>query len=338
MNSEDDLNETQEDKLSFDELLTAVFTRETVPVHLLYRLSDITAVEQQTFFDRWTAVDDDRRRAVVRHLADLTENNYVVDFNHIFRQAFSDPDVGVRLAALDGVWDATDTRLIGPITRLLQTDPNDEVRAAAASALTHYLLLAEWGQIAQRFGPPIVEALLAEYDKPDTAVSVKRATLEAVSASNHERITDLINEAYDSDDDRLNVSAVFAMGATTDKRWLAKVMAEMDSPNTEMRIEAARAAGNLGSSDVITHLERLLEDEDYEVQLTAVEALGHIGGDAANDILQRLLEETDDEEMLDAIEEALEEMSLFAGEFRLIGLDGGLEDAANEDEDADDLW
>lgn len=330
--------ENQEDKLSFDEVLTALFTRETVPLHLLYRLSDITAVEQESFLAQWTAVADERRRAIMRHLADLTEDNYVVDFGPIFRQGFTDTDTAVRLAALDGVWDATDTRLIAPISELLQNDPNDDVRAAAAAALTHFVMLAEWGQIPERYSPPIVALLLAAYDQPNASISLKRAALEGVGASNHERVPALITEAYNSDIELLNVSAVFAMGASADKRWLANVLAEMDSPNTEMRLEAARAAGSLGSSDAIVHLERLLEDEDYEVQLTAVEALGHIGGDAATEILQRLLEENDDEEMVDAIEEALEEMALFAGEFRLMGLDGGLD---NDDESLDiddDEW
>jgi HEAT repeat protein len=312
---------TQEETLPFSTILDAIVTREPVPLHLLYRLSDMAATEHDTFRARWTAAPSERRRQIIRHLADLAEENYVVDFVPVFRDAFEDSDAAVRVAALDGVWDATDTRLIPTLTRLMQTDKSEEVRVAAAAALSHYVMLAEWGQIPHRFSEPMVTALLAEYDKADTAVPIKRAALEALGASNHPRVDALINEAYEDIAPALHISAVFAMGASADKRWLSTVLAEMENPDPEMRAEAARAAGNFGSSDALTPLERLTEDDDYEVRLTAVEALGHIGGEAARDILHRLMDTADDEEMEEAIAEALDEMSLFAGEFNLLDVD-----------------
>jgi HEAT repeat protein len=310
-----------EETLPFDTVLEAITTREPLPLHLLYRLSDMTAADYEMFRGRWTAVPTERRRQIIRHLADLSEENYVVDFLPIFRDAFGDSDAAVRVAALDGVWDATDTRLIPTLTRLMQTDESEDVRVSAAAALSHYVMLAEWGQIPHRFSEPMVTALLAEYDKADTAVPIKRAALEALGASNHPRVDALINEAYNDIEAAMHISAVFAMGASADKRWLSTVLAEMDNPDPEMRAEAARAAGNLGSSDALTPLERLTEDDDYEVKLTAVEALGHIGGDVARDILIRLMDEADDDELEEAIAEALDEMSLFAGEFNLLDIE-----------------
>lgn len=308
----------EEEKMPFDNVLEAIFNRERLPLHLLYRLSDITVADYEMFRERWTAVPAGRRRAIMRHLADLTEENYLLDFLPIFRDALLDTVAAVRVAALDGLWDATDTRLITPIIRLLQTDESEEVRAAAAAALSHYVLLAEWEQIPFPFSTPIVKALLSEYEKPETAVPIKRATLEALGAANHPRVAVLITEAYESDIEEMRISAVFAMGASADRRWLSTVLAEMENPNAQMRVEAARAASSLGSSDAIAPLERLSEDDDVEVQLAAVEALGHIGGDAAQEILLRLAEETEDEELQEAIAEALDEMALFAGEFHLL--------------------
>lgn len=318
-----------EEQLPFASVLDTLFTKDPLPIHLLYRLSDMTAEELAMFRAAWTAVPTPRRRIIIRHLADLTEDNYVVDFVPIFRDCLSDPDDQVRVAALDGVWDVTDTRLISPIIQLMQSDPADDVRVAAAGALGHFVMMVEWGQLPERFAPPMVTALLAEYEKVDTAVLIRRAALEALGAASHPRIADLIDAAYESGDEGLQISAVFAMGASADKRWLVTVLGEMDSPDPEMRAEAARASGHLGSSDAVTHLERLIADDDIEVQLAAIEALGRIGGDAAHNLLLRLAEEEEDGELLDAIDEALEELSLFAGEFKFLEYDEEEEEEGN---------
>ncbi len=312
---------TSEEQLPFASVLDALFTKEPLPIHLLHRLSDMTAEEMATFQAGWTAVPTPRRRVIVRHLADLTEDNYVVDFEPVFRDCFRDPDEQVRVAALDGVWDANDSRLINPIIHLMQTDPAHDVRVAAAAALSHFVMLVEWGQLPERFAPPMVTALLAAYENGDTAVPIRRAALEALGAANHPRVADLIMDAYESGDEGLQISAVFAMGASADKRWLVTVLGEMDSPDPEMRAEAARASGQLGSSDAVSHLERLIADEDIEVQLAAIEALGRIGGDTAHNLLLRLAEEEEDGELLEAVDEALEELSLFAGEFKFLDFD-----------------
>lgn len=318
-----------EEQLPFASVLDALFTKEPLPIHLLHRLSDMTAEEMAEFQAGWTAVPTPRRRVIIRHLADLTEDNYVMDFVPVFRDCLSDSDEQVRIAALDGLWDTTDTRLIAPIIQLLQTDPVEEVRVAAAAALGHFVLLVEWGQLPERFAPPIVAALLAVYEKGETAVLIRRAALEALGAANHSRIPDLIYEAYESGDEGLQISAVFAMGASADKHWLVTILGEMESPDPEMRAEAARASGQLGSSDAVAHLERLIADEDIEVQLAAIEALGRIGGDTAHSLLLRLADEEEDEDLLDAVDEALEELSLFAGEFKFLDYDEDEEEEGN---------
>ena len=234
--------------------------------------------------------------------------------------------------SLDGVWDSTDTHLVPPIIAMLRGDANVGVRAAAARALAHYVLLAEWGQIRPGAASPIVEALLAEYDRPNVAPEVKRAALEAVAASNQPRIPDLILNAYDDGPDELQLSAIFAMGLTADQRWLPILDDEMQSPSADFRAEAARAAGSLGSADSIDALEGLLSDADIEVAMAAVYALGQIGGDRATELLTRLAEDPNYEELYDAIDEALEEMDEL--EFDLLALD---EDAFEDDDDLLDL-
>ena len=311
-----------EDKaIPFTNALDQLFNADVVPVHLLFRLSDMAANETAEFMRRWPEVDGERRRVIMRHLADLTEENFTVDFVPIFRLALEDALPEVRAAALDGLWDTTELRLIGPITRLMQTDEATTVQAAAAGALAHYVLMAEWGQLPRRILPGIVEALLATYDNPDTAVTVRRAALEALGAASHPRVAEIIAEAYEVADPAMQLSAIFAMGNTADRRWIPTLIAEMENDDPAMRAEAARAAGLIGSSDAIPPLGELAADADLEVRLAAVTALGRIGSETAREILADLLQEAEQAELREAIEEALAEQAIFSGDLALLDLD-----------------
>ncbi|MCB9422159.1 MAG: HEAT repeat domain-containing protein [Ardenticatenaceae bacterium] len=311
----------EEKQIPFLSVLEQLFTADPLPLELLYRLSDMSEADAAGFWAGWTAVADERRRVIVRHLADISEENYVVDFLPVFAKTINDPFAPVRIASLDGLWDATNVMLIRPIIRLMQNDVDEEVRAAAAAALAHYVLLAEWNQIPVHLSPTIVEALLAEYGKPETAVAVKRSALEAMGAANHPRVASLIEEAYDSADSDMQLSAVFAMGSSADPRWLPTIIGEMQSPSENMRAEAARAAGAIGGSDVVDALANLLMDEDLVVALAAVEALGQIGGDRPTELLQGLLDDSDFEDLHETIEEVLEEMALLSGDVDFDWLD-----------------
>lgn len=310
--------EREKTEKPFSEVLDALFTDEQIPIPLLYRLSDMPAEAFNTLVERWPAVAEERRRVIVRHLADISEENFVVDFSPFFSFCFQDETAAVRIAALDGVWDCTNLALIDPIIRLMQSDENDEVRAAAAAALAHYVLMAEWGELPRKISPRIVAALLAEYEKDETAVAVKRAALEALGAANHPRVPTLIQEAYEQENFDMQISAVFAMGNSADPRWLPIILEEMSNPMAEMRAEAARAAGTIGSSDAVPSLAELAIDEELSVGLAAVTSLGQIGSEQAREILLDLLDDPEFETLHETIDEALDEMDWLGGEFDLL--------------------
>ena len=278
----------------FSEVLTGLFGDGPVPIAQLFRLSDMAPTEYNQFVARWSQADDARRAIITRHMADLTEENFEVEFAPIFRLCLDDKTDEVKLAALDGLWDSTNTMVIGRIIELMQVGNSADVRKAAAAALAHYILLGEWGQIPARFRDRAANALVAEHCNYENPIALRRATLESLGASSHEQVPELIAEAYEDDDKGMQVSALFAMGNSADLRWLHTVMAEMESPLTEMRVEAARAAGELGSSDALAPLAEMAYDPEADVRVAAITALGAIGGDRARDILQQML---DDEEL-----------------------------------------
>ena len=328
---------TEEKEKSFDLVLDELFYAEPLPIPQLYRLSDMQAEDAAAFEAGWTAVSDERRQVIVRHLADISEDNFVVDFTPIFIRSFEDSAAPVRQAALDGLWDSTDLKLIPRITRLMQQDPDEQVQLAAVAALGHYVLMAEWGQLPERILPGLISALLAMYDDPETAVAIRRVVLEALSPAAHPRINKLIEEAYESGDQATQLSAVFAMGSSADRRWSVTVQGEMESPYEEMRAEAARAAGSIGNSDFVPTLAELAYDEDLAVRLAAIISLGQIGGDEVQLILTNMRDDPEVEEVdevLEAVEEALEEATMMAGELNFVDLP--FDEDEEEEEEFDD--
>jgi HEAT repeat protein len=318
------------EQIPFSTILESIFDDEVVSVASLYRLSDMAEEDETRFWRRWSQADADRRRIIARHLADLVEEDFVLDYEPLFKRFLQDEHTPVRVAALDGLWDAEDTTLVDPILHLLMTDADVAVQTAAAAALAHYVLFSEWKQLPSYVSPQIVAVLLEKYEKKGTAVSVKRAALEGMGAANHPRVDELIRDAYDDPDLDMQLSAIFAMGNSADAKWLPTVMEEMGSSYSEMRAEAALAAGSIGSSDAVAQLKELAEEDDPDVALVAVTALGQIASDEAREILTNLAEDPDYEELHEAIAEALEEIAILSGELNFMDL------YRDDDEDEED--
>jgi hypothetical protein len=314
------------EELTFAEVLRELEAGEPVRVALLYRLSDMAPKEFDAFTASWPGWPAKRRGVVARHMADICEENYVVDFAPAFRYLLGDEEPTVRLAALDGLWDSTNTGVVEPIIGMMQVDADAQVRAASAATLGHYVLMGEWGQINERVAKRIVDALLAHFAREEEATVVRRAVLESLGNAAHPEIAGLIDRSYNRGDAGMQLSAVFAMGLTADKRWVPIIMDELRNPDEEMRLEAIRAAGNLGFSEPVDLLIDLLYDEELEIRLAAIAALGQIGSDAAYEALQELVEDPDADDLIEAIDEAMEEMDWLGGELDLNLFEWGEDD------------
>lgn len=286
------------------------------PLHIsnLYRLSDLSQAELDQVAARWPHLSDERRYAVVQHLADISEDNFQVDFTPMFAFCLRDEAANVRRAALEGLWDSEDLTLLPTLLDLLKNDTDMDVRAAAAGTLGHYVLLTEWEQFPRSATVGVVDALMAQLENDRTPDVLRRAALEAVSSIGDERLHSLIEAAYREDDERMQAAALFAMGNNADKRWVKYVRQEIKSESPLLREEAVRAAGNIGASDLVEDVIAVLrEGDDLSVQMAAVTALGQMGSEQAREALAELLEDEETEELHELIEEALEEIDMFAG-------------------------
>jgi HEAT repeat protein len=322
----------EENQLSFAEILELLFASESVPIQHLYRLSDMEEQESHDFRQHWSSAADDRRHEIARHMADLSEDNFVVDFAPVFSSMLVDGHGPVRIAALDGLWDCEDEDLVDPIINLLLEDPLVEVKAAAARSLAHFLLMAEWGQVSGRKVSVIFEALQKVYEEPDSALAIKAAALEAMGPLTHPKVSEYIAESYEGAWPELQRSALFAMGTSADPKWLPLLIDEMESPYADFRAEAARAAGSIGSSESISQLSELVHDEDEDVARAAIIALGQIGGQQANRVLEDLISDDDYIHLHDTVEEGLEDSMWADGEFQLFKWS-----AQNSEDNADSM-
>jgi len=294
---------------------------ESVPVYRLYELSDMSSEDLDKFATIWQDLEDERRRIVIRHMADISEGDYQVDYHEIFAYCLADPSPPVRIAALDGLWDSESISLIEPIIDMAQDDPDLEVRRMAAATLGHYVILGEWDVISVKHTEPIIEGLLSILEDDNSNPSVIRAALESISSNPHVKVPGLIEQAYDSGDSKMQISAIFAMGQSADPRWLSIIQEEMQSPYEDMLIEAVRAAGSIGKNELIADVADLITDDDMEVSLAAIAAIGEIGTELGQKILLDLADDPYMEELHPAVDEALEQLSWLNDDFNFDILD-----------------
>jgi len=299
------------------DLLMRQLADESSPLSVakLYTLSNLDRNDLARFETAWPKLPDERRRAAMRHLADIAETNFEVNFDPMFRLGLSDPDAAVREAALDGLWEEEDPKLIAPLVALLQRDPAEGVRAMAASVLGRFVYLDEIEEIPRAKVEPALRALRAIIAAPNEPLEVRRRAVEAISFSSADDVPGLIRAAYASPDEKMRISAVFAMGSSADDQWIETVIAELDSPSPAMRYEAAHAAGELEARNAVPALAQMLDDPDREAQEMAVWALGQIGGEHAQKLLSELAD-GDDAALAEAAQDALEEMMWMRGSDR----------------------
>ncbi len=276
-------------------------------VSSLQRLSQLTTDGQSQFAEAWPGIDVRRRRRIVQELGVLAEDNVELNFDAVFICGLTDEDAAVRLESVRGLWENGGKAVIGPLLNMLEFDEDAGVRAEAALALGRFVVLAAEGKLRERYFQPIEETLRRVSRDDGQVGEVRARALEAAGAHNAPWVRQAISEAYESDVQRLKVSAVHAMGRSCEDRWLPLLFKELTSDEAELRYEAATACGGLGDERAIPHLIQLIVDPDEEVKEAAIHSLGEIGGRQAREALLALLDSNSDA-VRDAATEALAQL------------------------------
>ena len=273
------------------------------------RLSDLDREAVRVFAREWPDLPPETREAILRAIHELTDTQFGLRFERVFRVAVEDPEPTVRQLAVSGLWDDDAEEDVGRLLMsLVRDDPSIDVRTEAARALSTFTELAEIEEIDADLGEVIREELfrVAEDDaEPDM---LRRAALESVATAGGDRVAALIRDALEIDDIDWKASALFAMGRTCRAEWLPYVLEELASPEAQLRFGAARACAGIADPAAVSELMEAMDgEEDLEVRHAIIAALGEIGTKSslrALRTLARMAMPEDEDAFLDAIEMA----------------------------------
>jgi HEAT repeat protein len=316
----------------FEKLLEQLQQPE-LPRAALFALSNLHSTALAELAKAWPNLLVERRIEVVTQMVELSEADFEVDFGQVFWMCLDDADPRVRASAIEGLWEVEEVRLVRPLVRALIQDASAMVREAAAISLSRFALRAELGQLQPRLAELVWNALWQTVNQAGEDRPVRRRALESLAYFDRPEVGHAIQTAYADEDSSMRVSAVFAMGRSTDEEWSTQILDELDSEMPEMRYEAARACGELQLAGAVPRLSQMIADADLEVKLAAIWALGRIGGPEARRVLDICIE-MGDEALIEAAREALDEMDYMEEE---IDLDLYALDSDDEPEDEDEL-
>ena len=252
----------------------------------LCHLSNLDAEDAARVRDVWLRLPVELRRRLIIRMVELAEADLEMDFDAVFHLGLEDEDAEVRTSAVKGLWEDEDIRLVPLLAARLREDEAATVRAAAAMSLGRFVLMGELERIPPGPYALAYETLLAACQTADEHIEVRRRGLESLAYVGNETVAGLIHEAYAAPEEKMHISAVFAMGRSADTSWARHVRQKIFSPNPELRYEATRACGELQLREAVSELEELADDVDSEVQEAALWALGQVGGDRAREILE----------------------------------------------------
>ena len=286
---------------------------EGVPFAEYFALSDLTRSQVEYLRRKWPALANPTRRKVLAVLTGALDEYVSLELNPLLLAVLDDSDSEIRVVAVDVLADGDPTpQLLGPLISIVESDPSEEVRAAAAGALGAFVLAGELDEMDSALAMRAEEVLMNLLTDPVEPVAVQCRALESIAYSSETAVRQFIEDAYYSQYEDLRVSALVAMGRSADIRWRRLVRAELSNPSPAMRAEAATACGELETKAALSDLLDLLDDDEQVVCLSAIFALGRIGGQRARRALESLAA-GEDVYAAQAAEMALEEMLFYAG-------------------------
>lgn len=304
----------KEKSLAFEEALMQLDATEVQSDEVLRALSGAGSDRQAEFEKVWRALDAERRAVICHQLDELSREDVEVEFSLVFRVALRDTDARVRLSAARGLWESDSADVITPLVQLLRNDSSEEVRAAAAQTLGHFLYAVEIERLSAARGREIYEALLLTLRRaPDESELYQRA-LESIAYAGSVDVDFFLRSAIASEDAGLKMSAVMGMGRSENQAYQPLVRAELQNVSPNVRRESARAAGELEDADAVKVLAELIDDSEQSVREAAIEALAHAGSAEAKRVLESVVASADSD-LKEKAEEALQMYEMLHGEY-----------------------
>ena len=327
------------DSLSFQKVLDALLADGgDFPRLYLLELSDIATPELRDLLEVWPRVNLRRKLILLEELGSLADADTLVSFDDFARALLTDPDPEVRTRAIRLLDECESLDLVPAYLDLFKNDPDETVRAQAATALHLFVDLGELEEIPEKIYHQVEDALLVSANSEDD-VRVQRAALESLGYSSRPEVVALIESAFQRADPNWQASALVAMGRSADDRWEDEVTRSLISENDRVRRAAAQSAGELGLKSAQTLLLRMLEEEeDDDISSALIWSLSQIGGEDVKTYLENLLDQTDDESQIAFLEEALDNLAFTEDldRFDLLSFDPNEQEGLIEEADDED--
>lgn len=258
----------------------------------------------------------------LEHLASLGSWERPENVEALISEGLASPESAVRLLALELAAEHMDDDLADAVARLMESDPEPEVRGRAATVLGP--ALEEMGEDEDWEGADLddlplsevrfheIEARLEKVYRDAAAPKLaRRRALEAAIRSPRPWHQEAVRTAWASDDPEWRLTAVFCMGHVTG--FEAEILEALESDSGEIETEAVRAAGAMGIAKAGAKLASLAASKrtPRPLLLAAIEALGTVPSPDGAEALESLLD-SDDEEIAEAAHEAYEQMEMWS--------------------------
>lgn len=299
-------------RVAFEKVLDALLDESRdFPRLYLYEFSDLEAASLNSLLKIWPRLAPTRKRLLLDELANLAEEDTLVAFDDLGRALLKDDDAQVRAGAMRllRICECDDPKITPSLLVILQHDEDAGARAEAAALLGDFINLGELGEIPAYVLHEIEDALLETAGGEDEG-AVRRRVMESLGWSSRPEVPLLIESAFARQDPDWVVSALLAMGRSSDERWQEQVLGAILSENRGIRLAAVQAAGDLSLAAARPLLLRMLaEEDDEEVFAAIVWSLSQIGGEDVRASLESLLAETEDEEWAAYLEDALDNLA-----------------------------
>lgn len=302
---------------SFRDLETSLAAGIDLSDELAESLSALEDAALERFQELWHRLDSEQRATLIDRLGEMAEENLTVDFVAIYKLALTDPDPVVRELGFTLAADDIDPELLETYVRAGVADPDVDVRVAALDGIGAYTLAAQVEDWPRDVQTQLENTLVGVLHLAGASLAVRRAALLSLSYLTTPQVEAEIRQAHLQPD--LRAAAVESMGRNCQDMWIPDILAEMESDAREVREASAHAAAEMEDERFVPGLIARLRDDEDDVRFAAVEALGVIGGEDAKATLGELLKSRD-RELREAAKDALEE--LLASEDPLQGFGG----------------
>ncbi len=249
-------------------------------------------------------------------LSDVGSWDWPEDARERVLEGLRSPDPALRRSAVEVAADIMDDEIAGSVLKILESDPDEELRGLSAIALGPALEEccdeADWDEsmvdapLGMARYREIEDRLESLYHDASNPKMVRRRALEAAIRSPQPWQEGTVRSAYDGDDAEWRATAVFCMAYLPE--FDDEILAALGSDDSDVELEAVRAAGQRGIEKAGSELYDRAASETTEraIRLAAIEGLATVHPPGAQELLTSL-HQSDDEEIAEVAEEALEE-------------------------------